>query len=75
MIVEQIETVIVGGGQAGLAMSYYLGQLGREHVILERQRVAERTMGLVGFPEPELEHSLARFCLSGRRPRRIRVTR
>jgi len=23
-------------------MSYYLGQLGREHVILERQRVAER---------------------------------
>ena len=42
MIVEQIETVIVGGGQAGLAMSYYLGQLGQEHIILERQRVAER---------------------------------
>lgn len=42
MSVEPIETVIIGGGQAGLAMSYYLGQLGREHVILERQRVAER---------------------------------
>lgn len=42
MIIEQIETVVIGGGQAGLAMSYYLGQLGREHVILERQRVAER---------------------------------
>jgi putative flavoprotein involved in K+ transport len=42
MIVEQIETVIIGGGQAGLAMSYYLGQLGQEHIILERQRVAER---------------------------------
>src|SRR5258707_15672675 len=42
MTIEQIETVIIGGGQAGLAMSYYLGQLGREHVILERQRVAER---------------------------------
>jgi putative flavoprotein involved in K+ transport len=42
MIVEQIETVVVGGGQAGLAISYYLSQLGREHVILERQRVAER---------------------------------
>jgi putative flavoprotein involved in K+ transport len=41
-LMERIETVIVGGGQAGLAMSYYLGQLGREHVILERQRVAER---------------------------------
>ena len=39
---EQIETVIIGGGQAGLAMSYYLGQLGREHVVLERHRVAER---------------------------------
>jgi cation diffusion facilitator CzcD-associated flavoprotein CzcO len=42
MIMEQIETVIIGGGQAGLAMSYCLSQLGREHVILERQRVAER---------------------------------
>jgi putative flavoprotein involved in K+ transport len=39
---EKIETVIVGGGQAGLAMSYHLGRLGREHVILERGRVAER---------------------------------
>jgi putative flavoprotein involved in K+ transport len=42
MIMERVETVIIGGGQAGLAISYYLGQLGREHVILERQRVAER---------------------------------
>jgi putative flavoprotein involved in K+ transport len=33
---ERIETVIVGGGQAGLATSYYLTQQGREHVILER---------------------------------------
>ena len=39
---EQIETVIIGGGQAGLGMSYYLRQLGREHIILERGRVAER---------------------------------
>lgn len=39
---EKIETVIVGGGQAGLAMSYHLGGLGREHVVLERGRVAER---------------------------------
>ena len=42
MLTEQIETVVVGGGQAGLAMSYYLGQLGREHLVLERRRVAER---------------------------------
>ena len=42
MSTETIETVVVGGGQAGLAMSYYLGQRGLEHVILERRRVAER---------------------------------
>jgi putative flavoprotein involved in K+ transport len=41
-LVERIETVIVGGGQAGLAMSYWLGQAGREHLILERARLAER---------------------------------
>jgi putative flavoprotein involved in K+ transport len=39
---ETIETVIVGGGQAGLALSYHLRALGREHLILERGRVAER---------------------------------
>ena len=39
---EKIETVIIGGGHAGLTMSYYLSQLGREHVILERGRVGER---------------------------------
>jgi putative flavoprotein involved in K+ transport len=42
MSTETIETVIVGGGQAGLAMSYCLDQRGLEHVILERGRVAER---------------------------------
>ena len=40
--VEQVETVIIGGGHAGLTMSYYLSQLGREHLILERGQVAER---------------------------------
>ena len=31
-----IETVIIGAGQAGLAISYYLKQQGREHLVLER---------------------------------------
>src|SRR5712671_2507767 len=35
-ILHKIDTVIVGGGQAGLAVSYYLTQEGREHVALER---------------------------------------
>jgi len=42
MPTEQVETVVVGGGQAGLAMSYHLRRLAREHVVLERGRVAER---------------------------------
>jgi len=36
MAIQRIDTVIVGGGQAGLAMSYLLKQEGREHVVLER---------------------------------------
>ena len=38
---ERIDVVIIGGGQAGLALSYYLTQQGRAHVVLERGRVAE----------------------------------
>jgi len=34
---ERIDTVIIGGGQAGLAMSYHLSRLGREHVVLEER--------------------------------------
>jgi len=40
-VIEEIDTVVVGGGQAGLAMSYHLKGLGREHVVLERGRVAQ----------------------------------
>ena len=36
MTTRQVGTVIVGGGQAGLALSYYLRQEGCEHVVLER---------------------------------------
>lgn len=39
---RRIETVIVGGGQAGLALSRCLADRGREHVVLERGRIAER---------------------------------
>ena len=38
---EHIEVVIVGGGQAGLALSYYLKQQGRQHVIVEQARLWE----------------------------------
>jgi putative flavoprotein involved in K+ transport len=39
---EHIETVVVGGGQAGLALSYYLSRHGSEHVVLERGVLADR---------------------------------
>jgi putative flavoprotein involved in K+ transport len=38
---EQGDVVIVGGGQAGLALSYYLTEQGRAHLILEQGRIAE----------------------------------
>ena len=36
------ETVVVGGGQAGLALSRHLRSRGRPHVVLERGRIGER---------------------------------
>ncbi len=39
---ERVEAVVIGAGQAGLAMSHHLGRLGVEHVVLERGRIAER---------------------------------
>ena len=38
---ERVEVVIIGGGQAGLALSYYLTQQGRTHLVLEQGRVGE----------------------------------
>jgi len=36
-----VDVVVVGAGQAGLAVSYYLRAFGIEHVVLERGRVGE----------------------------------
>ncbi|MDV8000294.1 flavin-containing monooxygenase [Rhodococcus sp. IEGM 1408] len=35
MVTEQIDTVVIGAGQAGLAVGYYLAQQGRPFVLLE----------------------------------------
>ena len=44
--IEQHETVVIGGGQAGLAVGYHLQQLGRPFVILdERDRVGDSWRG------------------------------
>ena len=39
---EKIDSVVVGGGQAGLAMSAHLVERGIPHLVLERSRIAER---------------------------------
>ena len=36
-----INTVVIGAGHAGLAVSHLLGKVGRDHVVLDRGRVAE----------------------------------
>jgi len=38
----EIDTLVVGGGQAGVAMSEHLGKLGVPHLVVERERIAER---------------------------------
>jgi putative flavoprotein involved in K+ transport len=61
-----VDVVVIGGGQAGLSLSYHLTQQGRNHVVLEQDRIAEswrtrrwdslrlvgpnRTLELPGFP-------------------------
>ena len=61
------EVVVIGAGQAGLAVSHELSELGVDHVVLERMRVGQTwrdlwdsfclvtpnwTMSLPGFPYP-----------------------
>jgi putative flavoprotein involved in K+ transport len=43
--VERVNVVVVGAGQAGLALSAELGRRGVEHLVLERGRVGESWRG------------------------------
>ena len=42
MTTEKVEVLVVGAGQAGVAMSEHLGNCGVPHLVVERQRIAER---------------------------------
>ena len=37
----KIDTLVVGAGQAGVAMSEHLSALGVPHLVLEKNRIAE----------------------------------
>jgi putative flavoprotein involved in K+ transport len=70
---ERVETVIVGGGQAGLSVGYHLARRGRTFVILDaNERIGDswrkrwdslrlfspaRFSGLAGMPFPASPHS------------------
>lgn len=42
MSVETVDTLVVGAGQAGVAVSEHLSRNGVPHLVLERNRIAER---------------------------------
>jgi len=42
MTIENTDTLVVGAGQAGIAMSEHLSNAGVPHIVLERDRIAER---------------------------------
>ena len=39
---ETVETLVIGGGQAGIATSEHLSRHGLSHLVVERARIAER---------------------------------
>lgn len=41
MSIKTVDTLVVGGGQAGIAMSEHLTANGIQHLVLERDRIAE----------------------------------
>jgi putative flavoprotein involved in K+ transport len=69
---EEHDTVIIGGGQAGLAMSNVLGHHGREHILLERRRIGERWRSerwdSLRFQFPNWSLELPDFRYSGDEP-------
>src|SRR6266540_6371441 len=69
---EHHDTVVIGGGQAGLAMSAVLRQRGREHVVLERRQVGERWRSerweSLRFQFPNWSLELPGYAYSGDEP-------
>ena len=73
MPAERVETLVIGGGQAGLAMSHRLKQRGLSHLVLERGRIAERWRSErwdgLNFQFPNWSVRLPDFRLSAYRSR------
>ena len=69
---KHIDTVIIGGGQAGLAMSRCLTEYQIDHVVLERGRVGERWRSerwdSLRLLTPNWQSRLPHFHYNGRHP-------
>jgi putative flavoprotein involved in K+ transport len=70
--VNRINTLVIGGGQAGLAMSRCLSDRSVDHVVLERGRVAERWRSdrwdSLRLLTPNWQTRLPGFCYEGPDP-------
>ena len=73
---ERIETLVIGGGQAGLTMSHMLSKRGRPHLVVERNRIAERWRSErwdgLHFQFPNWSVGLPDFPFPHERSRRVR---
>ena len=71
MLPEHVETLIVGGGQAGLTMSHMLSRRGCPHLVLERGRIGERWRSErwdgLRFQFPNWSVQASRFSVSATR--------
>jgi putative flavoprotein involved in K+ transport len=67
---ERHDTVVIGGGQAGPAMSAVLQEQGREHVVLERGQLGGRwrieRWDSLRFQFPNWSLELPGYAYSGR---------
>ena len=74
---EHHDTVVIGGGQAGLAMSTVLQRARprarRAGAAAGRGTLADGALGVVALPVPELVPRTAGLLLLGRRPERLRA--
>ena len=66
-LMYRTSVVVIGAGQAGLAVSHLLTAASVDHVVLERGRVAESwritSLGLAAPADPELDDPAARLVL------------
>ena len=76
--IERFETVIIGGGQAGLAAGYHLARRGRSFVILDAsERIGDclaQALGLAAAVFAGALRRASRACASRRAARRIPTT-